>query len=169
MQPVNKVLATLLLILCMPVSAQDGFILKAGEGEVLRNGIVVKVSPRTGSEGSILVEQTFPRGGTTGLHLHEQGDELFYVVSGRGAATLGNEERPIGPGDVVFVPSSAPHRIRNLDQDEPLKVVFFMDSPELVDLFRAVHERFGSDPATRISPEEFAEIERLTGGGVSLD
>lgn len=169
MQSMNWTFFISLLILCMPAAAQEGFVLRAGEGEALRNGIVVKVSPRVGSSGSILVEQTFPRGGTTGLHLHDQGDELFHVVSGRGTATLGETEQPIGPGDVIFVPASAAHRIRNLENDDPLTVVFFMDSPELVDLFRTIHERYTRDPDRPITPEEFAEFERQTGGGRSLD
>jgi len=118
-------------------SAAEGFILRTGEGEVLQNGIVVKASPATGTLGSILVEQTFPTGGGTALHLHEQGDELFYVISGRGTATLGGTTDGIGPGDVIFVPRNAVHRIENLNSDEPLRVVFFMDSPELVEEFRA--------------------------------
>jgi quercetin dioxygenase-like cupin family protein len=157
------------VFLSVSVSAQEGFVLKAGEGEALRNGIVVKVSPRDGSSGPILVEQTFPRGGSTGLHVHDQGDELFYVVSGRGSARLGATEQPIGPGDVIFVPASDAHRIQNLDNDDPLTVVFFMDSPELVELFRAIHERYTQDPNRAITSEEYAEFERRTGGGRSLD
>jgi len=154
-----------------PVSgwADEGFVLKAGEGEALQNGIVVKASPKTGTRSAILVEQTFPRGGATGLHLHEQGDELFYVVSGRGTATLGDSVEPIGPGDVVFVPASAIHRIANLEHDQPLVVVFFMQSAELVDLFRAIHERFTRDPGQPITSEEIAELERRTGGSKSIN
>ncbi len=114
--------------------------------------------------GSILIEQTFQRGGTTNLHVHDQGDELFYVVSGRGTATLGDETEAIGPGDVIFVPRSAVHRIENLDNDEPLEVVFFMDSPELVEQFRAIHERVTSDPDRPITAEERAAIAARIGG-----
>jgi len=142
----------------------EGFILKAGDGELLLNGIVVKASPKTGTMGSILVEQTFQRGGTTSLHIHDQGDELFYVVSGRGTATLGDETEVIGPGDVIFVPQGAVHRIDNLDNDEPLTVVFFMDSPELVEEIRAIHTRVTSEPDRPITPEERAEIEKRIGG-----
>ncbi len=149
--------------------SDEGFVLKAGEGEALRNGIVVKASPRTGTQSAILVEQTFQKGGTTGLHAHEQGDELFYVVSGLGTATLGDSEKPIGPGDVVFVPASAVHRIRNLEHDQPLIVVFFMESAELVDFFRAIHERFTRDPNRPITPDEIAELERTTGGKISIN
>ena len=145
--------------------AVEGFILRTGEGEALQNGIVVKASPMTGTESSILVEQTFPRGGGTILHLHEQGDELFYVVSGRGTATLGDLADEIGAGDVIFIPRNAVHRIENLTRDEPLRVAFFMDSPELVEEFRAIHERVRSDPERPITPEEQAAISERIGGG----
>ncbi len=149
--------------------SSEGFILRAGQGEAFQNGIVVKASPETGTKVSILVEQTFQRGGTTDLHIHDQGDELFYVVSGRGEATLHDKSEAIGPGDVIFVPAGAIHRIRNLDQDMPLVVVFFMDSPELVDLFRAIHERRISEPDRPITPEEFVEMEKRTGGSRAIN
>lgn len=142
----------------------QGFILRTGDGEPLLNGIVVKASPKTGTEGSILVEQTFPKGGTTNLHMHDQGDELFYVVSGRGKATLDETTETIGPGDVIFVPRSAIHGIENLEHEEPLKVVFFMDSPELVEEFRAIHERVTSEPDRPMTPDERAAIATRIGG-----
>ncbi len=148
----------------MSPTLAEGFILKTGEGEPLLNGIVVKASPKTGTMGSILVEQTFQRGGTTNLHIHDQGDELFYVVSGRGTATLGDKTEVIEPGDVIFVPKSAVHVIENLDNDEPLTVVFFMDSPELVEQFRAIHTRVTSEPDRPITPEESAAIAAQIGG-----
>jgi quercetin dioxygenase-like cupin family protein len=141
-----------------------GFILRTGQGEVLQNGIVVKASPAAGTEHSILVEQTFPRGGKTSLHLHEQGDELFYVISGRGRATLGELTDEIGPGDVIFIPRTAVHRIENRTHDEPLRVVFFMDTPQLVEEFREIHERVTSDPDRPITPEERAALSERIGG-----
>ena len=111
----------LLLLLLLPVAshAAEGFILKSGEGEELFNGIVIKASPETGTQRSIMVEQSFPLEGSTGLHLHEQGDELFYVISGHGSATLGEIESPVAPGDVIFVPAGSVHRIRNLEMTNP--------------------------------------------------
>ena len=149
--------------------SSEGFILKAGQGEALQNGIVVKASPDLGTELSILVEQTFQRGGSTTLHLHEQGEELFYVVSGHGVATLNDNTEQIGPGDVIVVPAGEIHRISNPDDDEPLMVVFFMDSPELVDLFRAIHERIISEPNRPITPAEIADMEKQTGGGRTIN
>ena len=134
----------------------------------MMNGIVAKISPKNAETRTILVEQTFPKGGSTNLHYHEQGDELFYVVEGKGTATLNDKTQPVGKGDVIFVPAGLPHRIANLDQAEPLVVIFFMDSPELVEQFRAIHERISKEPDRPITSEEFQEIERLYGGGVEV-
>jgi mannose-6-phosphate isomerase-like protein (cupin superfamily) len=167
----NMNFKSLLLLLLLPVAshAAEGFILKSGEGEELFNGIVIKASPETGTQRSIMVEQSFPLEGSTGLHLHEQGDELFYVVSGHGSATLGETESPVASGDVIFVPAGSIHRIRNLDNDEPLVVVFFMDRPELVAQFREMHEKILSEPSRRLTRDEVTEIEIRTGGGRSVN
>jgi mannose-6-phosphate isomerase-like protein (cupin superfamily) len=147
----------------------DGYILRTGDGETLLNGLVVKASPKTGTQQSILVEQTFQLGAKTVLHLHEQGDELFYIVSGRGTARLGETEEAIATGDVIFVPAGAIHQIKNQDHEEPLVVVFFMDRPELVDLFRAIHERVVSEPDRPITAKEIADIEERSGGGKTVN
>jgi uncharacterized cupin superfamily protein len=46
--------------------------------------------------------------GETGapLHCHALEEELFYVLEGSGALTLGDDEHPVGPGDVVARPPS---------------------------------------------------------------
>lgn len=165
MGPFGRVLVTAALVLVgSQARAADAFVLKAGQGERLQNGVVVKASPKTGTKGSILVEQTFNRKEQTPVHIHEQGDELFYVVSGRGTARLGDRIETIEAGDVVFVPTGAVHQIANLKNESPLRVVFFMASPELVDYFRAIHERVKADPSRPITPEERAAIGRRTGG-----
>ena len=158
-----------MLSIAGPAAAADGFVLKAGLGERLQNGIVVKASPKTGTRGSILVEQTVPRKAKTPVHVHDQGDELFYVVSGRGTARLGDRVDAIGAGDVVFAPAGAVHQIANLENDDPLRVVFFMAGPELVEEFRAIHERVTSDPARPITPQERAAISRRIGGSRVVD
>jgi quercetin dioxygenase-like cupin family protein len=152
------------LLVAGQAQAADGFVLKAGGGEPLQNGIVVKASPKNGTRGSILVEQTFPRKGKTPVHVHDQGDELFYVVSGRGTARLGDAVETIAAGDVVFAPAGAVHQIANLENHDPLRVVFFMASPELVEEFRAIHERITADPSRPMTPQERAAISRRVGG-----
>jgi mannose-6-phosphate isomerase-like protein (cupin superfamily) len=153
-----------LMVLSGSSFSQEGYILKAGQGEVLGDGFVVKASPLTGTVSSILVEQTFQRGSRTSLHAHDQGDELFYVVSGHGTARLGGTTGAIESGDVLFVPKGHPHAISNLNNDQPLKVIFFMDSPELIDRFRAIHEGVTSEPDRPVTLEERAAIYERIGG-----
>jgi len=93
--------ATIFCLFFSSAWSADGDILRAGDGEALLNGLVVKGSPKTGTQQSILVEQTFQLGGKTILHLHEQGDELFYIASGRGTARLGEIEEQTGGGKTI--------------------------------------------------------------------
>ena len=143
------------------VLASDGFVRKAGEGFLFFNGITEKVSPETGSEKSILAEQVFEMGGTTGLHVHDQGDEIFYVAKGTGVAHLDGTDHQIGPGDVVFIPRGAVHEMSNPHSKETLVVVFFMDSSELFDEFRAIKKRL-EDP-TPITDEDRAYFRSFNG------
>jgi mannose-6-phosphate isomerase-like protein (cupin superfamily) len=41
-------------------------------------------------------------------------DELYYVVSGRGAITVGDEIRDVAAGSLVFVAASIPHRFHDI-------------------------------------------------------
>lgn len=142
----------------------DPYVLDAGAGEKMFNGLVIKASPASGTERAILVEQTFPRGGTTGAHIHDLADELFYVVDGHGQALLGDRTEDVDAGDVIFVPKGAMHMIQNQEHDDPLVVVFFMDSPELADEFRAAAELMRSGGRDTLTSEEWALINKRIGG-----
>ena len=50
-----------------------------------------------------------------------------------------------------------------------LQVIFFMDSPKLVEQFRAIHTRVTSEPDRPITPEELATIEERLGGGRAVN
>ena len=51
-------------------------------------------------------------------------DEVYYVVSGRGRVTVGDEARDVGPGSIVFVAATVPHRFHDIREDLTLFVVF---------------------------------------------
>ena len=153
---VYKCLTTTILIFFSAYTFSEGFVRKAGDGLVFFNGITEKVSPDSGSEKSILGEQIFPKGATTGLHIHDQGDEIFYIARGTGSAHLDGVDYQIAAGDVVFIPRGAVHEMSNPHSPDPLVVVFFMDRSELFHQFRAIKKRLENpDPITEADREYF--------------
>lgn len=51
-------------------------------------------------------------------------DEVYYVVSGRGRVTVGDEDRAVGPGSIVFVAAAVPHTFHDITEDLTLFVAF---------------------------------------------
>ena len=51
-------------------------------------------------------------------------DEVYYVISGRGKVTVGDEVRDVGPGSIVFVATAVPHRFHDITEDLTLFVAF---------------------------------------------
>lgn len=62
-------------------------------------------------------------GGTDPQSPHSE-DELYYVVAGRGAVTVGNETRDVSTGSLVFVAATVPHRFHDIAQRLEILVVF---------------------------------------------
>jgi mannose-6-phosphate isomerase-like protein (cupin superfamily) len=69
--------------------------------------------------GIILVKP----GEALGGHYHEQVEETFYFVEGRGVIVVNGQEYPATPGDVYCMEPQDRHDIRN-DGDAPLKLIF---------------------------------------------
>lgn len=55
---------------------------------------------------------------------HEQ-DELYFVSSGSGTFSCGDERRSFGPGDALFVPAGEVHRFEEFSDDFAVWVVFW--------------------------------------------
>lgn len=51
-------------------------------------------------------------------------DEVYHVVEGRANLRVGEEVRPVGPGDVVFVERGVDHAFRDIEADL-VALVFF--------------------------------------------
>jgi mannose-6-phosphate isomerase-like protein (cupin superfamily) len=62
--------------------------------------------------------------GATDLQTPHAEDEAYYVVSGRGRIRVGDEERAVEPGTIVFVPARVPHRFFAIAQELTLLVFF---------------------------------------------
>jgi mannose-6-phosphate isomerase-like protein (cupin superfamily) len=64
-----------------------------------------------------------PAGGTDPQGPHTE-DEVYHVVSGRARLTVGDEERPVEPGSIVFVGADVEHRFHDIEEELVALVVF---------------------------------------------
>jgi mannose-6-phosphate isomerase-like protein (cupin superfamily) len=51
-------------------------------------------------------------------------DELYFVVTGRGRVTVGEDDRAVEPGSLVFVAANVAHRFHGITERLELLVVF---------------------------------------------
>lgn len=126
------------LLCCANALAQEsprGYVLKVGEGEEACCDVLIKASPRSGTQAGVMIFQPLPPDFSTGLHYHEEADEFFYVISGTGTATIAGQEYDIGPGDVIFVPAGEDHKLAT--NSEKMEILEFLDKPGLDEEFRA--------------------------------
>ncbi len=75
--------------------------------------IVIRASAETTGGAFTLFEEVPPLADTP-LHVHENEDELFYVLEGEHVFRVGDEEFPTGPGGLVFAPRGVPHAQRRV-------------------------------------------------------
>jgi quercetin dioxygenase-like cupin family protein len=55
-------------------------------------------------------------------------DEVYYVASGGGRVTVGDETRPVAAGSTIFVAAGVPHRFHDIADE--LRIVVFFAPPE---------------------------------------
>ena len=64
-----------------------------------------------------------PAGGTDLQSPHTE-DEAYWVVSGHGLITVGEDIQPVGPGSIVFVAATVPHRFHDIEEELVILVAF---------------------------------------------
>jgi len=62
-------------------------------------------------------------GATDPQNPHAQ-DEVYYVIAGRAHIRVGDEERPVQPGDTIYVAAQIPHKFHTITEDLTLLVFF---------------------------------------------
>ena len=88
---------------------------------------------------------TYPKGTGSKPHWHENEEQYIYLLEGRRLMRLGDEEKVIGPGDIIHIPRGTLHGGRTLDDKA---VMFVVKSP-------AENKDLGAD---HHYPENFQEI-----------
>lgn len=59
------------------------------------------------------------------VHAHDGEDKIYYVLQGNGTVTVGEQEAPIGAGQIVLAPAGVAHGLSN-GADGRMEVLVFM-------------------------------------------
>ena len=84
-------------------------------------------------EESMTIKVTLNAGHGMNYHSHEQRDEVWTVISGRGRTIVDGMERQVGMGDVIRMPAGVPHTII---ADTKLQVIEVQIGPDI-----SVHDK----------------------------
>jgi mannose-6-phosphate isomerase-like protein (cupin superfamily) len=77
---------------------------------------------------SQLVVMSLQPGEAIGMEVHD-GDQIIYVVEGKGLVLLDDSKQDVEKGWVVFVPAGVRHNVVNND-DEPMKLFTIYAPPQ---------------------------------------
>ena len=66
----------------------------------------------------------FLAAGSTDMQAPHDEDEVYVVMSGKARMHLGNEDRSIGPGSLLYVGAATEHSFFEIEEDMTLLVLF---------------------------------------------
>ena len=91
--------------------------------EILRDTYYL-IDPQNSPSKNLTMGYTviYPTGKTTG-HAHEDMEEVYYILTGKGKMMIGEDEFPIQAGDAFYVPFGAFHVTYNTG-NQPLVMVW---------------------------------------------
>jgi mannose-6-phosphate isomerase-like protein (cupin superfamily) len=144
-------------------AARSGYVLAAGEGEVIRrkgNTVTVKVDPKTGSPRMAMGTQALDPGVGIPVHMHQHADEVLFIHGGRGVAVLGEQKKNVGQGDTVFIPRGVWHGVES--SGEAIDLLWIVTPPGLEGFFRETGAPPGAPPKV-LTPAQLEDIGRKHG------
>jgi mannose-6-phosphate isomerase-like protein (cupin superfamily) len=96
---------------------------KGRESEILRDTYYL-IDPESSPSKNLTMGYTviYPTGKTTG-HAHDDMEEVYYILSGRGKMVIGGDEFPIQADDAFYVPFGQFHVTYNTG-NQPLAMVW---------------------------------------------
>jgi len=98
------------------------------ENIVAGGGKIRRVIGSESTENMSLAIGIFQPGEGLVLHDHPKEEEFYYILCGKGTVTIGDQERNVKPGDVLYVPAGMKHKIVNTGKEE-LRSVFILSPP----------------------------------------
>ena len=121
---------------------------------------MLKVSPKNnGSQHLVAGTELLAPGATLPKHRHLLQDEILLIQSGTGHVWLGDQERELHAGSLVFIPANTWISAKNTGT-EPIGLTFVFSAPGFEETMRCNSVPAGETP-TQITPEQQKECAHL--------
>jgi quercetin dioxygenase-like cupin family protein len=121
---------------------------------------MLKVSPKNnGSQHLVAGTELVGPGATLPRHRHLAQDEIVLIHSGIAHIWLGDEERDLNAGGLVFIPMNTWVSLKNIGTG-PVSLTFIFSAPGFDDTMRCNSVPAGETP-TQITPEQQRECAKL--------
>jgi len=121
---------------------------------------MLKVSPKNnGSQHLVAGTEELAPGATLPKHRHLIQDEIVLIQSGKAHVWLGDQERDLQAGGLVFIPANTWVSLKNVGA-EPISLTFVFSAPGFEDTMRCNSVPAGETP-TQITPEQQQECAHL--------
>ena len=117
---------------------------------------MLKVSPKNnGSQHLVLGTEELAPGAAIQKHRHMGQDEILLLQTGTAHVWLGDQDRDVHAGGLVFIPSNTWISLKNTGT-EPVSLTFIFSAPGFEDTMRCNSVPAGETP-TPLTPEQRAE------------
>ena len=99
---------------------------------------MLKVDPKTnGSQHLVVGTEQIAPGASIPTHRHPMEDELVLIHSGAAHVMLGDQQRDLHAGGLVFIPANTWIGLKNIS-NEPLEVTFIFSAPGFEEFQRCI-------------------------------
>ena len=121
---------------------------------------MLKVSPKNnGSQHLVAGTEELAPGATLPKHRHLIQDEIALIQSGTAHVWLGDQERDLHAGGLVFIPANTWVGLKNIGT-EPISLTFIFSAPGFEETMRCNSVPAGETP-TQITPEQQKDCAHL--------
>jgi len=162
--------STILLIspICGAQSVSKPLLLEKNEGELRTrrprpkpspsSQFMLKVDPKTnGSQHLVVGTEEIAPGASIPTHKHPMEDEILLIHSGEAQVLLGEQQRNLHAGGLVFIPANTWIELKNIST-EPLRVTFIFSAPGFDEFQRCISVPAAETP-TPMTEEDLKRCE----------
>jgi mannose-6-phosphate isomerase-like protein (cupin superfamily) len=145
--------------------AQGPTAIGPADGELVyvgRDPVRIKISPGGAGGRFAMITQDVSPGTVIPVHLHQNEDEIIFIQSGTGEATLGDATVALAAGATLFVPQGTWHGGRNTGT-ETLKWIAIYSPSGFEGYFREIGRPAPDAPPRTRTPAEREDMDRRYG------